>query len=213
MRLECGSTRALFRLISIPAASAQACRSWSLPSASSLLASIMSLPIMSWYVIVLFPLLLSAPAPYLVFSMIAHCLLCRLAHLKAAMSPRAYWPLFAATLSMSVPKGTIHNPGLLVKCQTWSMTVGCVSEQVPCASVEAERPHIRSGAVGCFVACLTASKRHIPRARKRLVPLGRWGRKCHREHQSTHDTTEQGPALIQPIQHARAVPPCATGPT
>jgi hypothetical protein len=68
----------------------------------------MSLPIMSWYVIVLFPLLLlSAPAPYLVFSMIAHSLLCGLAHLKAAMSPRAYGPLFAASLGVSVPKGTI----------------------------------------------------------------------------------------------------------
>jgi hypothetical protein len=87
-----------------------------LPSASSLLASIISLPIMSWYVIVLFPLLLlSAPAPYLVFSMVAHSLLCGLAHLKAAMSPRAYWPLFAASLGMTVPKGSVHNSRLLVK--------------------------------------------------------------------------------------------------
>jgi hypothetical protein len=36
----------------MPAASAQAWRSWSLPSASKRVASIISLPIMSWYVIV-----------------------------------------------------------------------------------------------------------------------------------------------------------------
>jgi hypothetical protein len=42
--------RALLSVISIPAASAQACRSRSLPSPSSLLASIISLPIISEYV-------------------------------------------------------------------------------------------------------------------------------------------------------------------
>jgi hypothetical protein len=87
-----------------------------LPSASNLLASIMSLPIMSWYVIVLFPLLLlSAPAVHLVFSMIAHSLLCGLAHLKAAMTPRAHRPLFAAVLSVTVPEGSVHDARLLVK--------------------------------------------------------------------------------------------------
>jgi len=69
------------------------------------------------------------------------------------------------------------------------MAVGCVSEQVPRASVETKRAHIRSGAVGCFVACLTLGKRDIPRARHRLVPLGRWGRNGEREHQSTHEAT------------------------
>jgi hypothetical protein len=63
----------------------------------------------------LFPLLLSAPAPYLVFFMIAHSLLCGLAHLKAAMTPRAYWPLFAAVLCVTVPKGSVHDARLLVK--------------------------------------------------------------------------------------------------
>jgi len=145
--------------------------------------------------------------------MIAHSCLCTRAFYKTPMSPRAYWPLFAASLGVSVPKSTIHNPGLLVKCQALSMTVGCVSEQVPRAPVKAKRAHIGTGAVGCFVACLTLCKGDIPRARHGLVPLGRWGRKCHREHQSTHDTTEQGPALVQPIRRARAVPPCATGQT
>jgi hypothetical protein len=93
------------------------------------------------------------------------------------------------------------------------MTVGCVSEQVPRAPVETKRAHIRSGAVGCLVACLTASQSHIPRARHGLVPLAWWGRDCEREHQSTHEATYQGPALVQPIQRARAVPPCAIGQT
>jgi hypothetical protein len=76
----------------------------------------MSLPIMSWYVIVLFPLLLlSAPTPYLVFSMIAHLSLGRLAHLKAAMAPGSYGPLFASVLSVTVPKGSVHDSRLLVK--------------------------------------------------------------------------------------------------
>jgi hypothetical protein len=87
-----------------------------LPSASSLLASIMSLPIMSWYVIVLFPLLLlSAPAPYLVFSMIAHCLLCGLAHFVTTVTPRTYGMLFAFVLCVTVPKGSVHDARLLVK--------------------------------------------------------------------------------------------------
>jgi len=97
--------------------------------------------------------------------------------------------LKTASLSVSVPKGTIHNPGLLIKCQTWSMTVGCVSEQVPRAPIEAKRAHIRSGAVLCVVACLTLGKRHIPRARHSLIPLAWWGRNCEREHQSTHEAT------------------------
>jgi hypothetical protein len=67
--------------------------------------------------------------------------------------------------------------------------------------------------VGCFVACLTLSKGYIPRAGHSLIPLGRWGRDCEREHQSTHEATYQGPALVQPIQRARAVLPCATGQT
>jgi hypothetical protein len=93
------------------------------------------------------------------------------------------------------------------------MTVGCVSKQVPRAPVEAERANIRSGAVLGVVACLTASQSHIPRARHGLVPLARWGRNGEREHQSTHEATYQDPALVQPIQHARAVPACAIGQT
>jgi hypothetical protein len=143
--------------------------------------------------------------------MITHSLLCGFAHLKAPMSPRAYWPLFASLFCVTVPKGTVKNASLLIKAQTGSMAVGCVSEQVPCAPIETKRAYIRSGAVGCVVACLTLRKRHIPRARHGLVPLGRWGRNCKREHQSTHEATYQGPALVQPIQRARAVPPCAIG--
>jgi hypothetical protein len=76
----------------------------------------MSLPIMSWYVIgCFFLLLLSAPAPYLVFSMIAHSGLCGLAHLKATMAPRSYGPLFASVLGVTVPKGSVHDARLLVK--------------------------------------------------------------------------------------------------
>jgi hypothetical protein len=63
----------------------------------------------------LFPLLLSAPAVHLVFSMIAHCLLCGLAHLKAAMTPGSYGPLFASVLGVTVPKGSVHDSRLLVK--------------------------------------------------------------------------------------------------
>jgi hypothetical protein len=60
-------------------------------------------------------LLLSAPAPYLVFSMIAHSLLCGLAHLKAAMTPGSYGPLFASVFGVTVPKGSVHDARLLVK--------------------------------------------------------------------------------------------------
>jgi hypothetical protein len=75
----------------------------------------MSLPIMSWYVMLFLSVLLSAPAPYLVFSMIAHFGLGRLVHLKAAMAPRSYGPLFAAVLCVTVPKGSVHDARLLVK--------------------------------------------------------------------------------------------------
>jgi hypothetical protein len=88
-----------------------------LPSAWSLLASIISLPIMSWYVIVLFPLLLlSAPAPNLVFSMITHSGLCGLAHFVATVTPWTYGMLKTASIGVTVPKGTIKNPGLLCEC-------------------------------------------------------------------------------------------------
>jgi hypothetical protein len=107
-------------------------------------------------------LLLSAPAAHLLFSMIAHSGLCAGAFLKAPMPPRPYWPLFAATLGMSIPKRSIHDSGLLIKCQTGSMTVGCVSKQVPCAAVKAKRADIRPGAVCRFVACFATGKRHIP---------------------------------------------------
>jgi hypothetical protein len=121
--------------------------------------------------------------------MIAHSGLCGLAHLKAAMPPGSYGPLFAAVLGVTVPKGSVHDARLLIEGQTGSMTIGCVSKQVPCASIETKRANIGTGAVGCFVACLTLGKRDIPRARKRLVPLGRWGRNGEREHQSTHEAT------------------------
>jgi hypothetical protein len=94
--------------------------------------------------------------------MITHSLLCGLAHLEATMSPRADWPLFASVLCVTVPKGSVHDPRLLVKGQFGGSAVWGVSEQVPRATVKAERAYIRSGAVGCFVACLTASKGHIP---------------------------------------------------
>jgi hypothetical protein len=95
--------------MSTPAASAHACRSNSLPSASKRAASIISLPIMSAYVIVLFlsVLLLSAPAPNLLFSMITYGCLCGFAHFKTAVSPRPYGPLFAASFCVSVPEGTV----------------------------------------------------------------------------------------------------------
>jgi hypothetical protein len=70
---------------------------------------------MSWYVIVLFPLLLSAPAVHLVFSMIAHSLLCGLAHFVATVAPRTYGPLFASVLGVTVPEGSVHDSRLLVK--------------------------------------------------------------------------------------------------
>ena len=60
-------------------------------------------------------ILLSAPTVYLVFSMIAHSLLCGLAHFKAAMSPGSYGPLFASVLGVTVPKGSVHDARLLVK--------------------------------------------------------------------------------------------------
>jgi hypothetical protein len=100
-------------------------------------------------------LLLSAPAAHLLFSMIAHSGLRARAFLETPMTPRPNRPLLAATLGMSIPKGSVHDSGLLIECQTGSMTVGCVSEQVPCAAVKAKRADIRPGAVGCFVACLT----------------------------------------------------------
>jgi hypothetical protein len=121
--------------------------------------------------------------------MIADCLLCGLAHLEASMSPRPYRPLLASLFCVTVPEGTIHDARLLIEGQTGSMTVGCVSEQVPRAPIEAERPHIRSGAVLCVVACFTLGEGHIPRARHGLVPLARWGRNGEREHQSTHEAT------------------------
>jgi hypothetical protein len=63
---------------------------------------------MSWYVIVVsFVLLLSAPAPDVLFSMIAHSGLCRLTHFEAAMPPRPYRPLLAAVFGVSVPKGSV----------------------------------------------------------------------------------------------------------
>jgi hypothetical protein len=71
------------------------------------------------------------------------------------MTPRPNGPLFAATLGMSIPKRSVHDPGLLIECQTRSMTVGCVSEQVPSPAVEAKRANIRPGAVRGLVACLT----------------------------------------------------------
>jgi hypothetical protein len=64
----------------------------------------------------LFPLLLlSAPAPYLVFSMIAHSLLCGLAHFVATVAPWTYGMLKTAFLGVTVPKGSVHDAGLLVK--------------------------------------------------------------------------------------------------
>jgi hypothetical protein len=75
----------------------------------------MSLPIMSWYVMLFLSVLLSAPAPNLVFSMIAHFSLGRLAHLKAAMAPRSYGPLFASVLGVTVPERSVHDARLLVK--------------------------------------------------------------------------------------------------
>jgi hypothetical protein len=146
-----------------------------------------------------FLLLLSAPAPNLVFSMIADCLLCGLAHLEASMSPRPHRPLLASLFCVTVPEGTIHDASLLIEGQTGSMTIGCVSKQVPRASVETERPHIRTSGVGCFVACLTASQSHIPLTIECLVPLARRCRHCEREHQRTHEATYQGPALVRRI--------------
>jgi len=75
----------------------------------------MSLPIMSWYVMLFLSVLLSAPTPNLVFSMIAHFSLGRLAHFEAAMAPWTYGPLFASVLSVTVPKGSVHDARLLVK--------------------------------------------------------------------------------------------------
>jgi hypothetical protein len=63
----------------------------------------------------LFPLLLSAPAPYLVFPMIAHSLLCRLAHFVTTVTPWPYGMLKTAFLGVTVPKGSVHDSRLLVK--------------------------------------------------------------------------------------------------
>jgi hypothetical protein len=63
---------------------------------------------MSWYVIVVsFVLLLPAPAPDVLFSMIAHGGLCGLAHFEAAMSPRAYRPLLTAVFGVTIPEGSV----------------------------------------------------------------------------------------------------------
>jgi hypothetical protein len=62
-------------------------------------------------------------------------------------------------------------------------------KEIKRAAVETERTNITTGGVLGVVACLAASESHIPRARKRLVPLGRWGRDGEREHQSTHEAT------------------------
>jgi hypothetical protein len=70
--------------------------------------------------------------------------------------------LKTTSLGVTIPEGTIHDARLLIEGQTWSMTIGCVSKQVPRPAVEAERAHIGTGAVGCLVACLTASQSHIP---------------------------------------------------
>jgi hypothetical protein len=90
---------------------------------------------------------------------------------------------------MSIPKRSIHDSGLLIECQTGSMAVGCVSEQVPCAAVEAKRAYIRPGVVGRSVACFALCEGYIPRARHGLVPL--WARHCEGEceQNSAHSTT------------------------
>jgi hypothetical protein len=49
------------------------------------------------------------------FSMIAHSLLCGLAHFKATVAPWPYGILKTAFLGVTVPKGSVHDPGLLVK--------------------------------------------------------------------------------------------------
>ena len=94
--------------------------------------------------------------------MIAHSSLCAGAFLEAPMSPRAYGPLFASTLGVAVPKGTIHDSSLLIKGQTGSLTIGCVSKQVPSSAVEAKGTHIGACAVGCFVASFALGEGYIP---------------------------------------------------
>ena len=78
------------------------------------------------------------------------------------MPPWPYWPLFASTLGVAVPEGTIHDSSLLIEGQTGSLTIGCVSEQVPSPAVEAKGPHIGACAVGCFVASFALGEGDIP---------------------------------------------------
>lgn len=85
--------------------------------------------------------------------------------LPAAMTVRPDRPLFPASLCMPKKERSVEHPSLLSEGQGMSLTIGCVSEQIPRRSGKAERADIRARAVACVVLGFALCQFHIPRFR------------------------------------------------
>ena len=73
--------------------------------------------------------------------------------------------LFSPSLGMPKKECPVQHPGLLSECQGVSLTVGCVSEQVPCASGETERADIGACFVPGVVLGFALCESDVPRFR------------------------------------------------